>query len=646
MRLNLLCWLGLTSGTLIFGAEEASRPIRAIDPLRLNNRTMRMLEQNREAQIKAIQGSKVFHQFSLRDHAVENGLGGFEHRAVDDASKNWKPAHYDHGCGVAVADVDGDGLSDLYFANQIGGNALFRNAGNGKFEDVTESAGVGLPERISVAAAFADVDNDGLPDLFVTTVRMGNVLFKNLGKGKFKDVTSESGLEYKGHSSGAVFLDFNRDGWLDLFIANVGDYTLEEQGVGGFYLGREDAFTSHTYPERSERSLLYQNMGGGKFKEVSREMGLVDEGWSGDATFSDLNLDGYPEIYVLNMQGDDHFYQNAEGKRLVESTAEFFPKTPWGAMGIKFFDFNLDGALDLFITDMHSDMTDSQTAAGKRDYSQEFDELKSDRWCMPEWGEKVLQGSSNNILGNAFYLNQGNGKFAEVSGKIGAETYWPWGMSVGDLNADGYEDVFVTGGMGYPFRYAPNNILLNERGEKFHRSEFVLGAEPPMDDRIQKPYFILDCSGADKDNNLCYGRRGQVAIIGSISSRSSVVMDMDEDGDLDVIVNQMHDRPLALRSDLSDQQKIAFLKVKLVGTKSNRDGFGATVRLTAGGKTQTRFHDGKSGYLAQSTMPLYFGLGDAKSVEKIEVLWPSGIKQAVSRGVALNKSLTITEPAN
>ncbi len=647
---SLLLWLGsflfciLNSIVALSGADTIAST-QIIDAYKLNARTLRTLEANKEKQLQAAKTWTIFHDFQFADRQEESGIR-FEHHCVDDAAKNWKPAHYDHGCAIAAADVDGDGLADLYFVNQLGGNQLWRNLGGGKFEDITAAAGVGLAERVCVAASFADIDNDGLPDLFVTTVRMGNVLFKNLGHGRFKDVTAESGLGYTGHSSGAVFFDFDNDGLLDLFLVNVGIYTSDEKGRGGFYLAYQDAFASHLKPERSEPSILYRNLGGGKFKDVSKELNLQHRGWSGDATFCDLNRDGYPDLYVLNMQGDDQYYENDQGKRFREKTAAYFPKTPWGAMGIKFFDWNLDGLMDLFVTDMHSDMTDAQTKVGKKDLSTGFEKRKSEAWCSIEWTDAFLQGASNNLFGNAFYQNQGNGAFVEVSDKIGAETYWPWGISVADLNADGYEDVFVTAGMGYPFRYGINSVLLNDNGRRFLDSEFVLGVEPRRNNRIEKEYFTLDCSGADKNHALAYHKKGIVTVIGSISSRSSVALDLDDDGDLDTVTTEQNDRPQVLVSNLSEKKQIHFLKIKLVGAASNRDGLGATVKVHCGSKTYTRYHDGKSGYLAQSILPLYFGLGDADRIDRIEVLWPSGRKQTLIEGIPPNTTLTITEPAN
>ena len=594
-------------------------------------------------QLKEATSQLAFHDFHFTDRTAESGIT-FQSHAVEDVGKHNKPIHYDHGSGIAVADVDGDGLPDIYFVSQLGGNQLWRNLGNGKFENITASAGVGLNDKICVGASFADIDNDGRPDLFVTTVRGGNVLFHNLGGGKFEDISHQAGVDYVGESSGAVFFDFDNDGLLDLFVCNVGKYTTDERGPGGYYKGIERGFYSHLNPALSERSLLYKNLGGGKFKLMPSSF-LDHIAWSGDASFTDVNGDGYPDLYVLNMQGSDHFYLNQGGKGFVERTIDYFPKTPWGAMGIKFFDFNNDGLLDLYITDMHSDMT---TAQIQLQYSKRpgSEKVKSERFCRIEWTDEYLRGSSNSIFGNALWKNLGDGKYQEVSDQTGAETWWPWGPSVGDLNADGYQDIFVTAGMGYPFDYAPNNVLLNERGARFINSEFTLGVEPRLGWRTVTDYFVLDCAGADKDHPLCQGRSGRVLVQGTVSSRSAVLVDIDDDGDLDIITNEMNDRPQVLISNLSDRKKIRYLKVKLTGTKSNRDGLGAVVKVIVGGMTQTQQNDGKSGYLSQSSLPLYFGLGEATKIDRVEVAWPSGKKQVLSGNLEPNKQLLITEPAD
>ncbi len=608
--------------------------------------TLQALQARKEEQLQAARDFKVFYGFQFTNELERSGIT-FQHHIVDDCGKLDKAVIYDHGNGVAAADVDGDGKIDIFFVNQLGGCELWRNLGQGKFENITGRAGVGLADKVCASASFADLDNDGLPDLFVTTVRMGNVLFKNLGGGRFKDVSKDAGLAYVGHSSGAVFFDYDNDGLLDLFVANVGKFTTDKRGHGGYYVGVTNISMGYAVPELNEQSILYKNLGGMKFKDVSEEMNLRHIGWSGDASFCDLNGDGWPDLYVVNMAGPNKYYENQGGKRFVDKTRAYFPKTPNGAMGIKFFDFDQDGLMDLFITDMHSDMSRQQSREGRENFQLSFEKAKSEVWCGQNWAPADWKVATNTLIfGNAFYHNLGHGKFEEISDRINAETYWPWGISVGDLNADGYEDVFVTAGMGYPFRYGINSVLLNEAGRRFDDAEFLLNIEPRAGNQVDEVYFTLDCSGADQNNPLCAGHHkdGKLPVRGALSSRSSFMADLDDDGALDLVVGEFNGPPQILFSNLASKKAIHYLKIKLIGTVSNRDGLGATVRIKAGGKTYTQYHDGKSGYLAQSSLPLYFGLGEATQVEAVEVMWPSGTKQVITSDLALNRLMQITEP--
>jgi enediyne biosynthesis protein E4 len=588
------------------------------------------LNDRKDAQLRTVDRFKVFHDFRFSDRYAESGIT-FVHRIVDDAGRRYKPIHYDHGNGIAVADVDRDGLYDIYFVNQLGSNELWRNLGNGKFENITLAAGVAMKGRISVTASFADIDNDGDEDLFVTTVRKGNFLFLNNGKGRFKEVSTLEGVNYIGHSSGVVFFDYDRDGWVDLFLTNVGKYTTNKVGRGGYFIGADHGFFGHTKPELNENNILYHNEKGKRFVDVTAKAGLNDDTWSGDASVADLNQDGYPDLYVLNMQGDDRYYENQKGQSFVDKTAQYFPKTPWGTMGIKFFDYNNDGLMDLLLTDMHSDMS--------QEVPPDKEKLKSDM----KWPDDVVGDRSNNIFGNAFYKNLGNGKFEELSDALGLENYWPWGVSVDDVNADGYDDVLITSSMNFPYRYGINSMLLNNKGEGFLDSEFILGIEPRKDGRTKTHWFDLDCGTVDKGNPLCGPQTLSFSVNACLGTRAAVIFDVENDGDLDIITNDLNSEPQVLISDLSTKKEIHYVKVQLIGSKSNRDGIGALVTVVAGGHSQTKPNDGKSGYLSQSVLPLYFGLGDAKEIEKIEITWPSGVKQIVDKPT-INTMVKIEEP--
>jgi hypothetical protein len=594
--------------------------------------------------------SPAFHDFQFTDRQGTSGIT-FVNHIVDDAGKAYKKVHYDHGTGVCAADVDGDGLPDLYFVSQLGGNELWKNLGGGRFADITDSAGVRMPDAVAVACAFADIDNDGLPDLFVTTVRHGNHLFRNLGGGTFQDITAQAGVGYVGHSSGAVFFDYDGDGLVDLFVANVGVYTRNAIGPGGYYVGLPDAFHGHTHPDRAEASILYHNLGGGRFKDVTRAVGLVDRSWSGDATVIDVNDDGWPDLYILNMQGENHLWLNEGGKRFRDATREYFPRTPWGAMGVKAFDFDGDGRVDLLVTDMHDDMWANIPAGDWAAETRKADSSKAPPDFFPD-------GKDRFIFGNALFASRGGGRFVDVSDTVGVETYWPWGPSVDDLNADGWDDIFIAGGMNFPHRYGINSVLLNEAGRHFLASEFLVGVEPRAAGTDQV-WFTLDCPGADREEFFCractepggvengcrFDAAGRLTVLASRGSRAAVLFDLDGDGDLDIVTNEFNARPQVLISDLAQRRPVHYLRLRLRGTRSNREGLGAYVTvLLPDGRRMLKVMDGKSGYLSQSDLPLYFGLGTADHAASLEVRWPSGRRQTVAGPISTGQTVEVVEP--
>ena len=589
------------------------------------------MDARKQLQLATTGQFEVFHDFQFTDEVTTSGIT-FQNKIVDDAGKFHKAVHYDHGNGLAVADVNGDDLIDLYFTTQLGANALWINRGKGVFKEATKPS-IAMASKISVTASFADTDNDGDRDLFVTTVRGGNQFFENDGSGTFTDRTDVAGLGYVGHSSSAVFFDYDKDGLLDLFLCNVGVYTkADERGHGGYFIGVDDAFAGHLKPEeRNERSLLYHNLGNNRFKEVSVELGLNDVSWTGDASPMDLNGDGWLDLYVLNMQGPDEYYENKQGKQFVRRSRGVFPKTSWGAMGIKRFDFNNDRVMDIFITDMHSDMSQQQGPNQEK--------LKSTML----WPTSMVGNKAESVFGNTFFRGRADGTFEDISDKIAAENYWPWGLSVGDLNADGWEDVFITASMNFPFRYGINSLLLNNRGKTFLDSEFILGIEPRRDDRSAKPWFTLDPKGEDKDHALVkeHNLSKSVEVWAALGSRSSAIFDLDNDGDLDIVTNEFNDGPMVLVSSLAARKPIHYLSITLRGSKSNRDGLGSIITVKTTHNTYTKIQDGVTGYLSHGVLPVYVGLGE-ESASEIEIQWPSGTLQKLTdiKGPAV----TIQEP--
>ncbi len=569
----------------------------------------------------------------FRECATDAGLTWQMSFLPNEQGERFKINLYDHGAGLAVGDYDGDGKDDLYFCNQLGRNALYRNRGDGTFQDVTAAAGVGLGDRVCVAATFADYDNDGDQDLYVTSTRGGNTLFRNQG-GKFEDVTRRAGLTHVGHSQTAVFFDHDRDGLLDLFLTNTARWALDFYDRDSrYWVGRGQFDDVVRSPK--EFNLLYRNNGDGTFADVTGKAGLEGRGWAGDAVAFDYNGDGHTDLFVSCMFGRCQLYRNNGRGTFTDVTLEVLGRTSWGALGARVFDFNNDGRLDLYVVDMHSDMW-MGTDRGHRSYPLALEAEKkrypyrhgplvgidpalkeSEKELAREFGFK----HEELFFGNSFFRNEGGGRFTEVLEQANLETFWPWGVATGDFDNDGFEDVFVPAGMGYPFYYWPNSLLMNEGNGKFRDRATELGIEPPPRGRsLPQPI-----GGRDAPR----------------SSRSAVTGDFTGSGRLDIATNNFNDQPYFFKNEFARKNYVAF---RLRGTTSNRDAIGAVVRLYQGGKVLTRQVQGACGYLSQSARTLHFGLGDRPTIEHVEITWPSGLRQRLG-AVAVNALHELDEPA-
>jgi enediyne biosynthesis protein E4 len=567
----------------------------------------------------------------FQEVALSRGLDFRMKYLPEEQGENFKINLYDHGCGVAVGDIDGDGRDDVFFCNQLGPCALFRNIGDGRFSEVTKDAGdlaTTLDGKICVMAAFGDVDGDGDRDLFVTTTRAGNALFLNDGDGRFRDVTKESGVELVMESETPCFFDMDADGDLDLLVTNTARWTIETYDPAQRYWRGKSTLTA-LIASRKESNVLYENDGTGHFRDVTDARGMKGKGWGGDVAVFDCDADGDLDVYVGNMFGASVLYRNDGKGSFTDATREVLGRTSWGAVGAKPFDYDGDGLLDLFVVDMHSDMwTPPNATASTVEATRKYDSPMqraievgySTREAEQDFARQSDLKPDEVVFGNTLFRNLGGGRFREVSDHTGAETFWPWGIADGDFDGDGDVDAFIPSGMGFPFFYAHSPMLRNRGDGTFVDAAQQAGVDPPP-------------GGPEMDLTF----RG---IRATRSSRSAATADFDGDGRLDLVVNNFNERAYYYRNVAPHGH---WFELRLTGTRSNRDAIGALVRLTAGGRTQVRQVQAAGGYLAQSSTTVHFGLGDVGAIDRVEIHWPSGKVQTIEQP-AVDSRKAVTEP--
>ncbi|HZT58230.1 MAG TPA: CRTAC1 family protein [Pyrinomonadaceae bacterium] len=490
--------------------------------------------------------------------------------------------------GVALFDYDNDGLPDIYFVNSLtvdmvksGGktrSALYHNNGDGTFTDVTDKAGVG-DVGWGMGAVVGDYDNDGFDDLYVTCLGK-NHLFHNNGDGTFTDVTDKAGVGDPRWSTGAAFFDYDGDGRLDLFVSNYVDFDinhLPEFGKGRTcqYKGVPVQCGPRGLPGAGDS--LYHNNGDGTFTDVSKKAGVNDpNGYYGLGVIaSDFDGDGLADIYVANDSTPNFLYHNNGDGTFKEigfpsGTAVNDNGSEQGSMGVTLGDYDHDGRLDLFVTN----------------FADEY---------------------------NTLYHADGPDSFTDVSYKAKvAEVSLPyvgWGTKFFDYDNDGWVDLFVANGHVYPQleNYKQRKLVHhNNRDGTFTEVAEQLGP----------------------------------ALTEKRAARGVAFGDIDNDGDVDIVVGDLDGPPQVLRNDGGNANNSVLIKT--VGVKSNRDGIGARVKVVAGDLSQVDEVRSGGSYISQSDLRLHFGLEKRAKIDLIEVRWPSGVVDKITNA-GVNKILTVKE---
>lgn len=543
--------------------------------------------------------------------------------------------------GVCTGDFDGDGRADIYVTSPAGGNRLFRNLGDFRFEDVTEAAGLSDPNFWGTGATFVDIDNDGDLDLYACGYRVANRLFINEGPGadgqvRFVERARAFGLDYTGASMTMAFADMDRDGDLDAYLATTAVPPPPELKFRVTYEGgrpvippelREYWAMVYVPGDRALRTEagqfdhLYRN-DGGRFTEITREAGIDGAYFTLAALWWDYDNDGWPDLYVANdYLGPDQLYRNNRDGTFTDVIRQAVPHTPWSSMGVDIADLNDDGRLDLLATDM----------LGSTHYRRQVMMGETSR---TGWFLDVAE--PRQYVRNALFLNTGVGRLLEAAWFAGlAATDWTWGPRLEDFDNDGRVDVFIANGMWRDVQNADLGAFADR----------TLGAGTPRWAKFWAAQPLL------KEANLAFRNLGDLRFarveqpwgLGRVGvSFGAATADFDHDGDLDLVV-QNADAPLSVYRNDSAQGHS--LRLRLRGVRSNRFGIGATVRLRAGGREQTRYATLARGWLSASEPVLHFGLGQAAQVEWLTVDWPSGARQRFEH-LAADRLYTVTEGAS
>jgi enediyne biosynthesis protein E4 len=547
--------------------------------------------------------------FVLRDETAAAGIHFVHHRpSFDPKIAGIEPHVAAVGASVSVTDFDGDGKPDLYFTNSRFGepNALYHNRGDGTFEDVAASAGLADLNRpgegVSMGAIWGDIDNDGREDVLV--YRYGYLaLFRNIdgtrpGSPRFEDITEKAGLRRWVNSNGAIWIDYDRDGLLDLYV------TAYFRDVDLWHLTTTRIMhNSFEFATNGGKNLLFHNLGNGKFEDVTDKMGVGSTRWSLAAASADFNGDGWPDIYLANDYGPEELYLNDHGRRFVLTTAGLESESKSG-MAVALGDAFNRGRLDAFVTNI-----------SERGYIFQNNNLRLNE--MPE--EK---------------------RFRNVSEGEIADAGWAWGAQFGDLNNDGANELFVANGF----------ISADRTKSYWYAMSKIAGANNRLfeDAASWPPFGNASLSGYELSR--VYMNRGvagwidvakQVGVTDLYDGRAVAMADLSNHGAMDVIVANQN-QPAILYRDFPDSANhwIAF---NLVGTRSNRSAIGAEVVIESGDLIQRRVVDGGSGFASQNDRRPHFGLGSREWVDRVVIHWPSGTTQTVARP-PIDSFVTVIEP--
>ena len=540
--------------------------------------------------------------------------------------------YFYNGGGIAVGDLNNDGLDDIFFTANMGPNKLYLNQGNLKFKDITKDASKeleGRPEGWKTGVTMADVNGDGLLDIYICySGKVGgdvrrNQLFINQGNLKFAEKAKEYGLDDPGYSTQAAFFDYDNDGDLDMVLLNHNVVKIDNM-----------EFAKH----RSETDTLagdklFENRDN-HFTDVSKKAGIIQT----PLTFglgiciADINQDGWQDIYVTNDYNEpDYLYINNRDGTFKDDAKNCFRHLSQFSMGVDIADYNNDGRPDVMTLDMLPEDNRRQKLLQLQENYESFELM-------------ISQDLYKQYMRNMLQLNNGDGTFSEIGQLAGvSNTDWSWCPLFADLDNDGYKDLFITNGY---LRDYTNKDFLRYWGD--YRLKRAMNREPIllMDLVTAMPSTSLMNYVFRNEHNLTFSNKQKDwGVENTGVSGAAVYADLDNDGDLDLVVSNINEPPSVYRNMAREKDSTSYLTLKLKGRPGNTFAIGAKVFVYANGILQYQEVNPGRGYLSSLSASQHFGLGHAQQVDSIRIIWPDNVVQRLNN-VAVNRQLVVEYAAS
>jgi hypothetical protein len=550
---------------------------------------------------------------------------------TDDSMNVRTDVYLYNGAGVAVGDIDNDGLPDLFFTGNLVSSRLYTNQGHMRFADITESAGV-KTTGWATGATMVDIDNNGYLDIYVSVSGSerskgkdrANLLFLNNGDRTFTEAAARYGIADTGFSAHAVFFDYNGDGYLDLFLLNNSPQDFARGAADTHPLGvRSDSPGGYNH--------LYRNNGNGTFTDVSGAAGILRQvGYGLGAVVADLNRDGRPDLYVSNdVAPNDVLYVNNGDGTFTDKAGAWLKHTSFAGMGVDIADFNNDGWPDILQTDMMPAALDRRKRmSGYFTYGSRLELAR--RGFRIDYDVNTLQ-LSNGVT------QDGDVIFSEIAGLAGvAYTDWSWSALFGDFDNDGYKDIFITN--GYP--KATNDLDYQMDALRARRGG----------DRRRALSLLKDLHGYEVSNYV-FRNNGDLTFTDRTKawgmdqpgfSYGAAYADLNNDGKLDLVVNNIDAQAFVYENVQPNIDAHHYLQIALEGESPNKQGIGSQLVLTAAGHKQYIYHSPYRGYLSTMDPREHVGLGHATRVDSLEIIWPDGRYQLLT-GLDVDRMLTLKQ---